>query len=236
MNPYGIPDRELRFLREKFRKDEIPAAVSRLRDGEPLGYVLGEWYFMNETYEVGPECLIPRPETEHLVEALTGICPQNGVFADLCTGSGCVAVSALAARPDLTAVAYDVSEAALCIARRNAAKNGVGDRIRFIRSDLLAEEPDGFFDVIVSNPPYVRTGDIDGLSNEVRREPRLALDGGSDGLNFYRRFDAVMPRHLKSGGALIFEIGYDEGGFLKELGYTVDRDYSGNDRIAIKRI
>ncbi|MBO4413528.1 MAG: peptide chain release factor N(5)-glutamine methyltransferase [Clostridia bacterium] len=234
MDLYGLGGRELSLLREKFSGDELDAAARRVAGGEPLGYVLGEWYFMNETYEVGPDCLIPRPETEHLVEKLVSLCPENGVFADLCTGSGCVAVSALVMRPDLTAVAYDVSEKALEIAERNAEKNGVSGRIRFVRADLMKEEPAGYFDVIAANPPYIPTEVINGLSEEVRREPRLALDGGPDGLAFYRRFDAVLPRRLRPGGALVFEIGYDEGDALRGMGYTVTKDYSGNDRVAVK--
>ena len=236
MSLYGLSARDISFLSEKFSGKELENAARRVASGEPLPYVIGEWYFMNETYEVGPDCLVPRPETEHLVEKLVSLCPVNGIFADLCTGSGCVAVSALSMRPDLSAVAFDVSEKALEIARRNAARNGVSERITFICSDLMKEEPDGLYDVIAANPPYVAARVIDGLSSEVKHEPRIALDGGPDGLDFYRRFDSVLPGHVKPGGALVFEIGYDQGAALTGMGYEVTKDYSGNDRIALKII
>ena len=231
-----ISERDRQLLREKFPDDRsYEAALRRLNDREPLAYLLGEWYFYDEVYEVSPACLIPRPETEHLVEELIRTLPRNAVFADLCTGSGCIAVSVLAHRSDVSAVAVDLSKEALTLAERNALRNGVAERVCFLRSDILKENPlkDALFDAIVSNPPYIATEVIETLAPEVKREPRIALDGGEDGLLFYRRLFDEFPRNLKEDGFLLCEIGYDQGAAMRELfGCTVRKDYSGNDRVA----
>ena len=134
---------EERLLREYFPAPEAQIeARRRLADGEPLAYILGEWSFYGEVYTVTPDVLIPRSDTEILVERLIRDLPQNGRFLDLCTGSGCVAISVAAHRPDLTCVAVDISAAALDIARKNAARNGVTERIRFVRGDVLGDLPD----------------------------------------------------------------------------------------------
>ncbi len=225
------------LLREKFSDDETyNKALERLANGEPFAYVLGEWYFYDETYRVSPDCLIPRPETEHLVEWLIKNLPQNGVFADLCTGSGCIAISTLAHRKDLTAVAVDISENALEIAKLNAVLNGVSDRISFVQADILNDEflLERKFHVIVSNPPYIRSDVIDTLSVQVKNEPRIALDGGNDGLDFYRVIFSKYVNNVRRNGAVICEIGYDQGQALRQLfGCQIMRDYSGNDRIAL---
>lgn len=227
---------EEKLLREKFSYDEYDKAIERLKNGEPFAYVIGEWYFYDETYKVSPDCLIPRPETEHLVEWLTQNLPQNGVFVDLCTGSGCIAISTLSHRKDLTALAVDISDKALDIARENAALNGVSDRITFAHADILNDEflAKQKFDAIVSNPPYIQSDVIDTLSVQVKNEPRIALDGGSDGLDFYRVIFEKYPKNVKDGGAIICEIGYDQGQVLRDLfGCEIRKDYSHNDRIAL---
>ncbi len=231
---------EQTLLREFFFDEaSYNDAIKRLENGEPLAYVIGEWYFYNETYKVSPDCLIPRPETEHLVEWLIKNLPQNGTFADLCTGSGCVAISTLAHREDLTAVAVDISDKALKLARQNALINGVSDRIRFLCSDVLLGTSLGNsrFDAIASNPPYIKTDVIDTLSPQVKCEPIIALDGGPDGLDFYRVLYSRYKKNVKCGGHIICEIGYDQGGDLHKLfGCKIIKDYSGNDRIAILNI
>ncbi len=228
------------LLREKFADDEgYCGAVRRMENGEPLAYILGEWYFYDETYKVSPDCLIPRPETEHLVEWLIKNLPINGTFADLCTGSGCIAISTLVHRKDLTAVAVDISDKALKIAKENAIMNGVSDRISFICADVLYDSPLGEtkFDAVVSNPPYIRSDIIDTLSIQVKNEPRIALDGGCDGLDFYRVLFDRYKQNVCHNGTVICEIGYDQGQVLKELfDCQVMKDYSGNDRIAILNI
>ena len=227
--------RDKQLLRERFPDPQDYAeAIARLAQDEPLAYILGEWYFYDEVYTVSPACLIPRPETEHLVEQLIASLPQGGTFADLCTGSGCVAISVLAHRPDLTAVAVDLSEDALILAQQNAVRNGVADRVRFRQGDVLtgAFSHEERFDAIVSNPPYIASDVINTLDAAVRREPHIALDGGPDGLCFYRALLSAYPKHLKSGGFLLMEIGYDQGEALRAMGCTVTKDYSGNDRVA----
>lgn len=231
---------EVNLLREKFKnEDEYVKAVARLESGEPFAYVIGEWYFYDETYKVSPDCLIPRPETEHLVEWLIINMPKNGFFADLCTGSGCIAISTLVHRPDLTAVAVDISDKALEIAKENAVLNGVNERVTFIHSDVINDTPlsDDKFDVIVSNPPYIQSEVIDTLSEQVRNEPKIALDGGNDGLDFYRVLFNKYKKNVNHNGSIICEIGYDQGQVLKDLfGCQIMKDYSSNDRIALLNI
>lgn len=232
-----LSERDDRLLKEKYPDArDYEQAVRRLQDREPLAYVLGEWYFYGETYRVSPACLVPRPETEHLVEELIKRLPQNAVFADLCTGSGCIAISTLAHRPDCRAVAVDLSEEALALARENAVLNGVSDRISFLHADVLAGDAlgDEVYDALVSNPPYIVSEVIDTLEPEVLREPRMALDGGEDGLSFYRVLVSEYRNNVKTGGFLLFEIGYDQGEALKALcPCEIRKDYSGNDRVAV---
>ena len=232
---------EEELLREHFPKaSDFRAAASRMLDlHEPLAYIIGEWYFYGETYRLNRDCLIPRPETEHVVDELIRRLPQNGVFADLCTGSGCIAVSALVHRKDASCLAVDISEGALSMARENAERNGVGDRITLKKADILRDPPktvlDGRrFDIIVSNPPYINSSVIETLSDEVRQEPRLALDGGEDGMNFYRVLLDGYLSCLNKGGLLILEIGYDQAERIRAL-HPCDilKDYSGNDRVAV---
>lgn len=231
---------EQTLLKEKFQDGiSYRQALLRLENGEPFAYVIGEWYFYDETYKVSPDCLIPRPETEHLVEWLIKNLPQNGTFADLCTGSGCVAISTLAHRKDLTAVAVDISDKALELAKQNALINGVSDRIGFLCADVLLGSSLGNsrFDAIVSNPPYIKTDVIDTLSPQVKCEPLIALDGGLDGLDFYRVIYSRYKENVKRGGNIICEIGYDQGEDLTALfGCQIMKDYSANDRIAILNI
>ena len=173
--------------------------------------------------------------SEPEVDALRELAPRGGTFLDLCTGSGCIAVSALVHRKDLTAVGVDISSDALKMAEENAALSGVSERISFRQADVLAGGGcEGTFDVIVSNPPYIRTDVIPTLDT-VTHEPRLALDGGEDGLNFYRAILRHALPHLKDGGWLLLEIGYDQADDLRALlpGCEVRRDYGGNDRVVL---
>ncbi len=219
--------------------DEILAEpLGRRLSREPLAYILGEVAFCHETYRVTPDCLIPRADTECLVEAAMELLPPSAHFADFCTGSGCVAISTLAARTDTHAHAYDISEGAITLAKENARRNGVADRLTFERRDLLAQAPEGTFDAILSNPPYIPASVIPTLSPEVLSEPGLALDGGEDGMDFYRRFLSLGPACLKERGFFLFEIGYDQGDAIKELatsfGYkcSLRQDLGGNVRVA----
>lgn len=229
---FASPDRD-------FDLPALEAAVERRCAREPLAYILGEAAFMDERYEVSPDCLIPRSDTERLCELAAERLPPNACFADLCTGSGCVAISLLCRRPDCTAVAYDISAAAIAVAERNAEKNGVKDRISFHTADLLSLDTLGTrFFAILSNPPYIKSGVIPTLSPEVAHEPRLALDGGTDGLIFYRHFLSHFGKDLADGGFFLFEIGFDQGDALVTLaenaGFSakIHKDYGKNDRIA----
>ncbi len=222
---------------------ELDAAVERRAARTPLQYVLGEWQFYRQTYRVGPGCLIPRADTEILVEEAIRKLPKGTFFADLCTGSGCIAISILCERPDVTAVALDLSDDALAIAAENASRNGVASRLTFRKADLLARD-EWNADLpapaaILSNPPYIRTGDIANLSPEVQTEPRMALDGGADGLVFYRKLLPLAKKWLAPNGFCLFEIGFDQADEIRELAKKyaficrILRDYGGNDRVAL---
>ncbi|MBQ2718744.1 MAG: peptide chain release factor N(5)-glutamine methyltransferase [Clostridia bacterium] len=190
--------------------------LSRRAAREPLAYILGSAPFYRGELAVGEGCLVPRADTERLVELAVSALPRGAHFADLCTGSGAIAVSVLYDRPDTTAVGIDVSEAALAFAEENARRLGVLDRLTLRRADLLRETPEGRFDAILANPPYIPTADLATLAPELAYEPALALDGGEDGLCFYRRLlsftDALLP-----GGFFLLECGYDQKDALAAL-------------------
>ena len=216
------------------RDGALEDALSRREAHEPLGYILGEVGFYGETYTVTPDVLIPRSDTECLVEEAIRLLPPHSRFADFCTGSGCVAISILCHRPDLTALAFDVSPAALRVAKENARRNGVEDRITFFERDLLKDFPTEGFATIVSNPPYIAARVIPDLSPEVQKEPHIALNGGEDGLVFYR----TMLKHRPSGVPLFWEIGFDQETDIRRLAderglsLRILRDFGGNVRVA----
>jgi release factor glutamine methyltransferase len=190
---------------------------------------------------VTEDTLIPRQDTEKLVEMAAKLLPAGARFIDLCTGSGCVAISTLAARPDCRAVAVDLFEDTLAIARENAETNGVGDRLGFIARDVLAPEfmeELGKFDCIISNPPYIETRHMELLDEELTFEPEAALDGGDDGLDFYRAIIGSYGKYLTEGGVMLFEIGCDQAKAVSVIsgnsGFRCEvfKDYGGNDRVA----
>ena len=216
-------------------------ALARREAHEPLAYILGEVWFFDECYRVTPDCLIPRSDTELLVEYAIKSLPRGAHFADLCTGSGCIAISLLAHRADLTADGYDISPAALALARENAERNGVSDRLCLRERDLLSACPDGRYDAILSNPPYVTPTEWETVAPELRHEPTVAFLGGEDGLLFYRRFLAAFADCLTENGCFIFEIGWQQAEDLRCLArqhsFTceVQRDLGGRDRMVILR-
>ncbi len=235
-------DGEARMLCAQLSGAALEAAVARRCTHYPLQYILGEWGFWRESYEVSEHCLVPRPDTEHLVERATVLLPHGARFLDLCTGSGCVAVSTLATRQDTTAVAVDLFPETLALAERNALRNGVRDRVHFCTADVLrAPQIQGPFDAILSNPPYIRNDVVETLSREVRHEPAAALRGGEDGLDFYRSILSAWRQLLTPGGFMLFEIGYDQADALRVLAKAhgmcaeVFRDYGGNDRVVLLR-
>jgi release factor glutamine methyltransferase len=190
---------------------------------------------------VDERVLIPRPETELLVEAVSGLGAGRRIL-DLCTGSGCIAISLTKMMGDCTMTASDISDAALDVARSNALRHGVIDSIKFIKSDLF-ERITGKFDIIVSNPPYVSAAEFAELQQEVLREPRTALYGGEDGLDFYRRIFASAGNFLADGGYLALEIGYGQAGPVKRIAESVNgfevleirKDSGLIDRVVIAR-
>lgn len=197
--------------------------VERRASGEPLQYITGRQSFFGLDFKVTKDVLIPRPETELLVEAalnLIGDAHAAPFVGDVGTGSGCIVIALLHQRPKATAVAVDISEAALRVARHNAARHVVGDRITFLVSDcfsaITANAPP--FDLIVSNPPYVSAAALAGLQREVRDyEPRVALAAGPDGLLIIRRLLSECPALLKQGGYLLIEIGFDQRAAIESL-------------------
>jgi release factor glutamine methyltransferase len=194
------------------------ACVERRAAGEPFQYIAGRQEFYGLEFEVGPAVLIPRPETELLVEKALELLQGTAapLLCDVGTGSGCISVVLLHERGDARGFALDLSPAALAFAARNAARHGVEGRLRLLVSDcfeaLRAEEQRELrFDLIASNPPYIAEADLAGLQKEVREhEPRVALTPGGDGLSVIRRLVAEAPEFLKPGGHLLIEIGFDQ--------------------------
>lgn len=213
------------------------ALLDRRAAGEPLQYVLGEAAFMGRPFAVDARVLIPRPDTETLcMAAIERIRPGMRVL-DIGTGSGALAVTLALACPEASVTAVDISDGALAVARANAARHGAS--VAFVRSDLFTSLEDAWYDRIVSNPPYIRAGDLETLQAEVRREPTLALDGGADGLDFYRRIAEALPAHLTKGGALLLEVGDGQAadvvallrGHFKEI--STLRDLAGLERVVV---
>ncbi|MDR0967068.1 MAG: peptide chain release factor N(5)-glutamine methyltransferase, partial [Myxococcales bacterium] len=215
--------------------------VQRRAAREPTHYLTGSRVFFGRPFSVDARVLIPRPETEHLVEAALACLPSPGsegdevAVLDLCTGSGCLGLTLLAERPDVVLVATDLSLGALDVARHNARSIGVEARVEFLEGDLFAPVPtDRRFDLVVSNPPYVPRAQIAKLSPEVQREPAMALDGGEAGLDLLKAIVEQAPAFLKPGATLCLEIGEDQGAALLALlasaGFeapAIERDFAG---------
>lgn len=226
-----------------YDSEALLVAVNKRCERYPLQYIIGKWWFARCEFEVGEDCLVPRPDTELIVELAEKMLPRDACFADLCTGSGCIAVSILDMRSDTHADAYELYPKTLDIAIKNAERNKVCDRFCPILADVL--KPDALGDrkyhAIISNPPYIRTEVIDTLESEVKSEPRVALDGGDDGLVFYRAIVKNLAKNLEDDGFFIFEIGYDQGNDLKRIaeenGFSceIKKDLGGCDRAAILR-
>jgi release factor glutamine methyltransferase len=197
--------------------------VARRAGGEPLQYIIGSQAFFGLDFEVTKDVLIPRPETELLVEtalALVDNGPEAPSVCDVGTGSGCIAVALLHENQRATALGIDLSIEAIQVARRNAARHSVGARISFLVADCLSALGSGkpIFDLVVSNPPYVAASALEGLQREVRdHEPRLALTPGVDGLTIIRRLLVDSGAFVKTGGHLLLEIGFDQGAAVERL-------------------
>lgn len=189
--------------------------VRRRADGEPLQYLVGEWEFMGLPFFVSPAALIPRQDTETLVEGALKLAREEGYkyALDLCCGTGCIGVS-VAVHGGLKAAFSDVSAPCVALAKKNAERNGVS--AEFLTGDLF-EPVRGRFDLILCNPPYIPEGELPVLAREVQFEPRLALAGGPDGLNVYRRIASRFEEHLNPGGALLLEVGKGQAAQVREL-------------------
>ncbi len=210
----------------------LASALARRRDGEPVARILGAWEFWGLPFALAPETLVPRPDTETVVEAALAALPDRRDefrILDLGTGSGCILVALLSELPGAVGVGIDRSQAALRVARDNAGANGVGGRALFACGDWCAPLS-GPFDLVVSNPPYIATGEIAGLDREVaRHDPLAALDGGADGLEAYRRIleDLSAGRCLRRGAPVVLEVGYDQAAAVRALGEAAGLPCSG---------
>lgn len=221
--------------------------LTRRERREPLAYITGTKEFWNLTFEVSPDVLIPRPETEGVVEAVLELFPdKDGTLriADVCTGSGCIAIAIAVERPNAHVVAADLSAAAVRMARRNIVRHGVEARVATVQGDLL-QPLAGTFHAIVANPPYVPEPSRAGLTPEVRDfEPSSALFAGRDGLDVMRRLTRDSSRLLENDGYLIFEFGDGQDASVRELisesealkMHDVRRDLQGIDRVAVARL
>ena len=222
-------------------------AVSLRTQRRPLPYITGEAWFYGRAFKINRAVLIPRPETEMLAELALSACRDIPApnFADIATGSGCLAVTLACERPDAQVWATDLSADALTLARKNVVRYGLEDRVLLMQGDLLGPLPHGLrYDVLVSNPPYVTEAEVAHLQPEVRDyEPRLALSGlgdaaGTDGTALHRRLLTEAPAYLKPHGKLLLEVGQGQAesvaGAARELGYqdvTIDSDFSGIGRV-----
>lgn len=214
--------------------ERLKAMIERRLKGEPLQYVLGEWSFYGLDFEVGPKVLIPRPDTEVLVEAALKRLKTGGcAVLDLCCGSGCIGI-ALAKHGNAVVTAADISADALAVTRRNAEKNGVA--ITTAQSDLFSKIS-GTFDLIVSNPPYLSAQEMDERDASLCFEPALALYGGADGLDFYRRIAKEYRRFMRPGGTLLLEIGMTQREAVSALFAHSEciEDYGGRPRVIAVR-
>lgn len=222
--------------------EALATTMQRRLAGESVARILGAREFYGLDFALGPATLEPRPDTELLVDLALRMLPPGGRLLDLGTGTGCVAIAVLAHRGDASGLATDLEEAALAVARGNARRHGVDDRLDFAQGSWFeALSGPERFDLILSNPPYIASAVIATLAAEVRDfDPPLALDGGADGLGPYRVIAADSARHLRQGGKVLVEIGHDQGETVPALfaarGFAdivVHKDLAGLDRVVL---
>ncbi len=212
--------------------------INDIKNGMPIQYITNKQEFMKLNFYVDKNVLIPQPDTEILVEKAIEICNNHGndiKILDLCTGSGAIGISIAKNIKNAKVYATDIKNTVIDIAKQNAKQNNV-DNIEFIVSDMFENIQEKDFDIIVSNPPYIETDVIKTLPTEVRNEPIIALDGGKDGLKFYKIILSEYKKYLKKDGYLLLEIGYNQAksvGELINLNYSIIEDLEGNDRVII---
>jgi release factor glutamine methyltransferase len=225
-------------------ENRLRRAVQRRERREPLAYITGRVEFFGLELEVDPRVLVPRPETEHVVECVLAVAGEweQPLIADLGTGSGCIAVALARCLDRAVVYAVDASADALAVAAANVRRHQVEGRVRLLQGDLLAPLSESVH-VVASNPPYIATDDFPALMPEVRdHEPRAALDGGADGLAVIRRLLQAAPAHLLAGGALVMETGATQGGAVLALAREhfacarIECDLAGLDRVLVARI
>ncbi len=229
---------------EDFEEEEKFWTLLRERmEGKPTAYVIGEWECMGRTFKVEEGVLVPRPETEILIEETLKLIPKEKEMEglELGSGTGCIAINLLLERPRLRMVAVDIEPKAVKLTKENAKLHGVEGRLEVLLGDLFEPVKGRRFDFIVSNPPYIPEGFWEKLPEEVRREGKRALIGGEKGYEFYERIAKESPRFLKERGFVALEIGHDQGRIVKELfeisGFEVKiiKDYLGYDRVVIAK-
>lgn len=223
----------------KHEKEKIYEIVDRRLNNEPLQYITHNQYFYGNKFYVNENVLIPRADTEILVEEVLKIADLEDNILDLCTGSGCIAISLKKANQKLNVSASDISTDALTIAMINSKINNVN--IDFVKSDLFNNIKQKF-NIIVSNPPYIKTKDIEELQKEVKKEPMLALDGGNSGLEYYEKIIENAKKYLTDKGVIALEIGYDQAEEVRNIleknnfkDIKVIKDYGNNDRVIIAK-
>lgn len=237
----GLSPIELISLDAETDSAAVRAAIERRAKREPLAYILGRAYFYREEYKVDESCLIPRSDTEILVDFAVKSLTRGATFLDLCTGSGCIALSVLHNTEGTRAIAADISPGAVNIARENAERLGLSDRLEVRCLDVLKEEIDGKFDAVLSNPPYVTSSEYRELEREIYYEPETAFVGGEDGGDFYRLLTPMYKPHLKDGGFIAYEIGAAQADLLRRIAVEngmsceILRDLGGRDRVAVLR-
>ena len=229
---------------EELNAPGLEEAVARRETREPLQYILGEWSFMGLAFSVNPHCLIPRSDTETLVEHAVRHLPKNARVADLCTGSGCIGIALAHYRPDVTVTAVDLFPETAKVAEENACRLGVSDRFTVQVGDVTKEifSPNERFAGIVSNPPYITLDEMKDLAPELSYEPRAALTDEGDGLSVIRGVLDTASRHLEAGGLLLMEFGAEQGAVVSRLAREYSffevhilKDAAGHDRVLCAR-
>ncbi|MBQ7761819.1 MAG: peptide chain release factor N(5)-glutamine methyltransferase [Clostridia bacterium] len=240
----GIKPSQIPLIKDKDLDDELlnPILNAR-RSNTPLQYILGKWEFMGNEFIVNENCLIPRSDTEILCEKALTLIKKDDHVADFCTGSGCIGLSLLLHSPLQHITLVDISKGALDVAEENAKKHSLEKKCTLINDDIRELPRKGQFDLVVSNPPYIPTKDIDTLSKQVQKEPRLALDGGQDGLDIIDFLITDGLDFLAPQGKMLIEFGYDQGEIMdtslakikkegKIKDYQILYDYGRNPRVA----